>query len=93
MPDAEAEKESKIRRAEGEANAIEKVAEAEASKIKFIYDALRNADIDESMLGVKYIEALHEMAKGNNKVFIPYESKGLLGSIGAIKEIINEDKK
>jgi regulator of protease activity HflC (stomatin/prohibitin superfamily) len=90
--DAEAEKESKIRRAEGEANAIEKVAEAEAKKIAFIYDSLRNANIDEAMLSVKYIEALNEMAKGNNKVFIPYESKGLLGSIGAIKEIINDGR-
>jgi regulator of protease activity HflC (stomatin/prohibitin superfamily) len=91
--DAEAEKESKVRRAEGEAEAIKQVAEAEADKIKFIYDALKNANIDEAMLSVKYIEALNEMAKGNNKVFIPYESKGLLGSVAAIKEIINEDKK
>jgi regulator of protease activity HflC (stomatin/prohibitin superfamily) len=90
--DAEAEKESKVRRAEGEAEAIKQVAEAEADKIKFIYDALKNANIDEAMLSVKYIEALNEMAKGNNKVFIPYESKGLLGSVAAIKEIINEDK-
>ena len=89
---AEADKESTIRRSEGEANAIEKVALAEAEKIKFIYDALKNANINETMLGVKYIEALNEMAKGNNKVFIPYETKGLLGSIGAIKELINDEK-
>jgi len=29
--------------------------------------------------------------KGNNKVFIPFESKGLLGSIGAIKELLKDD--
>ena len=89
---AEADKEAQVRRAEGEAEAIKQVAEAEANKIRQVYNALKEVNIDEAMLSVKYVEALNEMAKGDNKVFIPYESKGLLGSIGAIKEIINEDK-
>lgn len=87
---AEAQREAQIRKAEGEAEAIKKVAEAEASKVKMVYDALKNANIDEAMLSVKYVEALNEMAKGDNKVFVPYEAQGLLGSIGAIKEIISD---
>ena len=87
---AEAQREAQIRKAEGEAEAIKKVAEAEASKVKMVYDALKNANIDEAMLSVKYVEALNEMAKGENKVFVPYEAQGLLGSIGAIKEIISD---
>ena len=89
---AEAQREAQIRRAEGEAEAIKKVADAEASRVKMVYDALKNANIDEAMLSVKYVEALNEMAKGDNKVFIPYESQGLLGSIGAIKELIADKK-
>ncbi|MDU6483304.1 MAG: SPFH/Band 7/PHB domain protein, partial [Paeniclostridium sordellii] len=74
------------------AEAIKKVADAEASRVKMVYDALKNANIDEAMLSVKYVEALNEMAKGDNKVFIPYESQGLLGSIGAIKELLADKK-
>ena len=92
ITEAQGLKESQIRRAEGEAEAIKKVADAEASRVKMVYDALKNANIDEAMLSVKYVEALNEMAKGDNKVFIPYESQGLLGSIGAIKELLADKK-
>lgn len=89
---AEAKRESQIRIAEGEAEAINKIAEAEANRVRMVYEALKNANVDEAMLSVKYVEALSEMAKGENKVFIPYESQGLLGSIGAIKELIADKK-
>ena len=89
---AEAKRESQIRIAEGEAEAINKIAEAEANRVRMVYEALKNPNVDEAMLSVKYVEALSEMAKGENKVFIPYESQGLLGSIGAIKELIADKK-
>ncbi|MEN2259492.1 SPFH domain-containing protein [Paraclostridium benzoelyticum] len=89
---AEAKRESQVRIAEGEAEAINKIAEAEANRVRMVYEALKNANVDEAMLSVKYVEALSEMAKGENKVFIPYESQGLLGSIGAIKELIADKK-
>ena len=89
---AEAKRESQIRIAEGQAEAINKIAQAEANKVRMVYEALKNADIDEAMLSVKYVEALSEMAKGDNKVFVPYESQGLLGNIGAIKELISDKK-
>ncbi|WP_250674752.1 SPFH domain-containing protein [Paraclostridium ghonii] len=89
---AEAKRESQVRIAEGEAEAINKIAEAEANRVRMVYEALKNANVDEAMLSVKYVEALSEMAKGENKVFIPYEAQGLLGSIGAIKELISEKK-
>lgn len=89
---AEAKRESQIRIAEGEAEAINKIAEAEANRVRMVYEALKNANVNEAMLSVKYVEALSEMAKGENKVFIPYESQGLLGSIGAIKELIADKK-
>lgn len=89
---AEAKRESQVRIAEGEAEAITKIAEAEANRVRMVYEALRNANVDEAMLSVKYVEALSEMAKGDNKVFVPYEAQGLIGSIGAIKELISEKK-
>lgn len=88
--DAEGQKESQIRRAEGEAEALVKVAKAEAAKIKFVFDALKEADIDDKMLSVKYIEAIGEMARGDNKVFMPYEASGLMSSAGVLKDIIQK---
>ena len=85
---AEAEKEAKIRQAEGEATAKLEVARAEAESLAVVFKALKEANIDENMLSLKYVEALTEMAKGDNKVFVPYESKGLLGNLGAIKELM-----
>ena len=85
-------KESQILKAEGEAETIKQVAQAEAKRVELVYYALKNANIDETMLSVKYVETLNEMAKGDNKVFIPYELQGLLGSIGSIKELISDKK-
>lgn len=88
--DAEGHKESQIRRAEGEAEALVKVAQAEAVKIKYVFDALKEANIDDKMLSVKYIEAISEMARGENKVFMPYEASGLMSSAGVLKDLIQK---
>lgn len=90
---AEAQKESRIRQAEGEATAKLQVAKAEAESLEMVFKALKEANIDENMLSLKYVEALTEMAKGDNKVFVPYESKGLLGNLGAVKELLSDNKK
>lgn len=84
---AEAGKESQIRESEGKAEAIAKIAQAESERIIKIYKALKDSKIDESMLSVKYIEAINEMAKGNNKVFMPFETSKLLGAMGSIKSL------
>lgn len=89
---AEGLRESKIKMAEGEALAIAKIAEADAKKIDFVFNALKDANIDERIVSIKYIEALNEMARGTNKVFIPFESSSLMGSLGAIKEIFKDNK-
>ena len=92
--DAEAEKESKIRKADGEAQAIKAVADAKAKEIQMVYEAIKNADPDEKLVQIKSLEALKEIANGDaNKVFIPFEATNTLSSLGAIKEIIKDDKK
>ena len=87
---AEAIKESKIRQAEGEAEAIEKLAKADAVKIKYIYTALKEANLDSNILSLKYIEAVDKMAQGENKVFMPFEANALMGMVGSLKELIKE---
>ena len=92
--EAEAESESKIRRAAGEAKAITEVAEARAREIQLIYDAMKKADPDERLVQIKSLEALKEVAKGNaNKIFIPFEATSALSSLGAIKDVMENDKK
>lgn len=91
---AEAEKESKIRRAVGEAEAIRKVAKARAEEIELVYTAMKNAKPDDKLVQLKSLEALQEVAKGDaNKIFIPFEATASLASLGAIKEIMKDDKK
>lgn len=92
--EAEADRESKIRRATGEAEAIKRVAEAKAEEIQKVYSAMKKANPDETLVQLKSLEALKEVANGDaNKVFIPFEATSALGSIGAIKEVLKDDEK
>lgn len=92
--EAEADRESKIRRATGEAEAIKRVAEAKAEEIQKVYSAMKKANPDETLVQLKSLEALKEVANGDaNKVFIPFEATSALSSIGAIKEVLKDDEK
>ena len=92
--DAEADKEAQIRRAAGEATAIREVAEAKAQEIKMVYDAIKKANPDDKLVQLKSLEALQSVANGEaNKVFIPFEATGALAGLGAVKEILKDDKK
>ena len=91
--DAEADRESRIRRATGEAEAIKQVAEAKAQEIQKVYDAIKTADPDEKLVQIKSLEALQEVAKGQaNKIFIPFEATKALSSLGAVSDIIKNEK-
>ena len=91
--EAEAEKEAKIRRATGEAEAIKKVAEERADEINLVYQAMMKAHPDEKLVQLKSLEALKEIANGDaNKVFIPFEATSTLSSLGAMKEIVSDNK-
>lgn len=92
--EAEADKEAKITRAAGEAQAIKEVAEAKAKEIEMVYDAIKKSDPDEKLVQLKSLEALEKVAEGEaNKVFIPFEATSALSSIGAIKEVIKDEKR
>ena len=54
---------------------------------------LQNITIEE-LINIKALEAMAKIAEGPaNKVFIPFDATSALGSLGAIKEVMNEDKK
>lgn len=94
---AEAEKEANIRRAEGlresqlleaegKAKAIEIVAKAEAGAINQVNKAIIESGTNETVIALKQVEALREMANSPaNKLILPNETLSSLGSIAAIE--------
>ena len=84
---AEAEREKMIKEAEGEAEAILKVQRANAEGIRM----LKEAGADESVLTLKSLEALANMANGNaTKIIVPSNIQGIAGLATSIKEIMDE---
>ena len=92
--EAEADREASIRRAAGEAQAIKEVAEAKAKEISLVYEAIKNSNPDDRLVQLKSLEALERVAEGEaNKVFIPFDATSALSSLGAIKEVMKDNKK
>ena len=92
--EAEADKEARIRRAAGEAEAIREVAKAKAKEIEMVYESIKKSNPDDKLVQLKSLEALEKVADGEaNKVFIPFEATKALAGLGAIKEVLKEDKK
>lgn len=99
---AEAEKEANIRRAEGlrqsqileaegKAMAIEEIAKAQADAIMQVNTAILNSGTNETVIALKQVEALQEMAKNPaNKLILPNETLSSLGSIAAIGEMLKK---
>ena len=84
---AEAEREKMIKEAEGEAEAILKVQRANAEGIRM----LKEASADESVLTLKSLEALANMANGNaTKIIVPSNIQGIAGLATSLKEIMDE---
>ena len=89
--EAEAQREAQIRRATGEAEAIRKVAEAKAEEIQKVYTAMKKDNPDTTLVQLKSLEALKEVANGEaNKVFIPFEATAALSSLGTVKEVMKD---
>jgi regulator of protease activity HflC (stomatin/prohibitin superfamily) len=86
---AEGEKGAAILRAEGLATARLAMADAEAEAVKRIAAALPPGEAATYLLGLKYIDALPQLAAGKGTtVFLPSEATGVLGAIGGIKELL-----
>lgn len=80
---AEAQSESQIALARGKAESIRLVYEAEAKGIEM----LNAANMSESVLKLKSIDALKEVANGNaTKIFMPTDISSLVSTLGIVGE-------
>jgi regulator of protease activity HflC (stomatin/prohibitin superfamily) len=102
--ESEGMRQSRILKAEGEAEAVRRVADAErykleveatgqANAITTVFNAITAANPDDKLIAIQYLEALKVVANGQaSKVFVPYEASGVLGALGGIKEIFTKDE-
>ncbi len=100
---AEGIKQARILEAEGQAQAIKEVAEAEkfqkltvaegeGQAIERVFGAIHSGDPTPDLIAIRYLDALAEIADGRaTKLFLPLETSGILGSLGAIKELFEAD--
>lgn len=80
---AEAEKEAKIALAQGEAESIRLIYEAQAQGL----EKLREAHIDESVLRLKGLEALRDVADGRaTKIYMPTDISKVVSTLGVVSE-------
>lgn len=96
IAEAEGERKAKILSAEGEAQAIINVQKAEADAIKMVYSAIHEGNPTKDLIAIKYLDSLKVISQGAaNKIFLPFEASGILGSLAGIAEIFKEkaDKK
>ena len=100
--DADGDRQAQILKAEGEAEAVKRVADAERYKLEVeatgqgnaittVFNAIKDAEPDDRLIAIQYLEALKVMADGDaSKIFLPYEATGVLGALGGVKELFNE---
>ncbi|MDP4089911.1 MAG: SPFH domain-containing protein [Bacillota bacterium] len=88
---AEGLKESQLLEAEGKAKAIEAIAAAQAQAIEIVNKAIIDSGTNETVIALKQVEALQEMAKNPaNKLIIPNEALSTFGNIAAIGEMLKK---
>lgn len=102
---AEGARGAAILEAEGKAQAIKSVAEAEkfqkialaqgeSDAIKNVFAAIHEGNPTNDLIAIRYLESLKSIANGQaNKVFLPMEISGILGSIGGIAELFTDSPK
>lgn len=103
--DAEGTRAARILEAEGEAEAVRRIADAQrykleaeangqANAITTVFGSIRNADPDQRVIAIQYLDALKAVANGRaSKLFVPYEATAILGALGSIQEVfVNQPK-
>ncbi|WP_404366567.1 SPFH domain-containing protein [Marinobacter sp.] len=89
---AQGQRESAILNAEGDKQSAILRAQGEQESIKLVLNALGDTEENKRtvvgyLLGQSYIKVLPNMAKDGERVFVPYESSALLGSMGMFREM------
>jgi regulator of protease activity HflC (stomatin/prohibitin superfamily) len=87
VAEADGERQRLILKAEGEAGAIRKVAESLVNT---------GADPTRYLIAMEYLKMMRDIARSpspNKTIFMPYESAGVLGSLGSLKEVLNASER
>ncbi len=89
---AEGNRESQIRKALGEAEAIKGVAIAKREALEQINAITKDPQIAcQFLIAGNYIEALNQFqTKPGDKVYMPYEASTALGTLGSVKELLQQ---
>jgi regulator of protease activity HflC (stomatin/prohibitin superfamily) len=84
---AEGEREALRTRAEGERDASRLRAEGRAQAYASLFSAIKNAGVDGSVLSIRYLEALENVANGNATTLImPSDSSSVLAAVAQMTQ-------
>ncbi len=101
---AEGVKQSRILEAQGQAEAIKEVAtaekfqlltvaEGEGQAIERVFGAIHTGDPTPDLIAIRYLDALQGIADGKaTKLFLPMEFSSILGALGAVKGVFEDDE-
>ncbi|MDI5935385.1 SPFH domain-containing protein [Halomonas kalidii] len=89
---AQGQRESAILNAQGDKESAILRAQGEQESIKLVLNAIGDSEENKRtvvgyLLGQSYIKVLPNMAGEGERVFVPYESSALLGSMGMFREM------
>ena len=86
---AEGEREAAILRAEGNRQAAILEAEGRAQAIATVYEAIRTAAPDPTLIAILQLDTLAKFADSDNaKIVVPYESAALLGAAQTLRNVL-----
>ncbi len=89
IKNAEGERQAAILRAEGNRQAAILEAEGRAQAIQTVYDAIRAADPNPTLVAILQLDTLAKFADSQNtKIVIPAESSALLGAAQALRSVL-----
>jgi regulator of protease activity HflC (stomatin/prohibitin superfamily) len=87
---AEGQQQAAILRAEGSRQAALLEAEGRAGAIKNVYEAIKAAQPDPTLVAILQLDALGRFADSDNaKIVVPFESAGLLGAAQTLRSVLD----
>lgn len=87
---AEGEKQASILTAEGEKEAARLRAEGQAKAYISMFKAIKDAEIDDKVIAVRYLECLERVAQGEaTTLILPYDTTGVLGAFAGIAKAMS----
>jgi regulator of protease activity HflC (stomatin/prohibitin superfamily) len=88
---AEGEKKAAILRAEGNRQAAILESEGRSQAIETVYNAIKAADPDQTLVAILQLDTLSKFADSDNaKIVVPFESAGLMGAAQALKSVLSD---